>query len=513
MKVVCDACGMKYSIDDSRITGRAFKIRCKQCAHVLLVRGRAPTAEPAPAGTWFAVLDGTSRPIELAELRRRRAAGEIGDRTLVWREGLDDWCELGSVDELRPAVPALETSGAEPTEVSSVLPPAAAAGSPIVIGEIEAAPGSSAAARKAEPAAAVHGPTLRHQRNESSVLFSLREIARIAEPPRAAATPVIEGSGLIDIRSIARKIAPARPEPSAPDVPLFGPVTLEPAVLVPRRPGSDRRLLWALAASVGALAVVTTVLLLVVLRSRGPARPEGLPSAKLAPIARSAPPEASPAQPAPGTAPTLVRMAPAAPGTPATVTTAPASVPTGHGTPATVTTAPVSPAAHAHAHAADAATPGSSPAATAPAAHVAAADRASARTPSASQVSPGGSPPPQLSPHPAAEACSEVTCLVNGYADKCCEIYRQAAALPEKLDRQAVAAGLAGIDASECRGKSSAHGDVAVSVKVSPAGAVTGVTVKSSPDPALSTCVTEVVQLATFARTQRGGAFAYTWRL
>ena len=151
-------------------------------------------------------------------------------------------------------------------------------------------------------------------------------------------------------------------------------------------------------------------------------------------------------------------------------------------------------------------------------------------SPSLAQTAPSSryertssAPAAQPSP-PAANACrevSEVSCLVNGYADRCCEIYKQAAAdpaapggpaLPEKLDRQAVAAGLAGIDTSECRGKSAAHGDVAVSVKVSPAGAVTAVTVKSSPDPALEACVVAAARQGTFARTQRGGAFSYAWR-
>jgi hypothetical protein len=41
---------------------------------------------------------------------------------------------------------------------------------------------------------------------------------------------------------------------------------------------------------------------------------------------------------------------------------------------------------------------------------------------------------------------------------------------------------------------------------------VTDVTVKSSPDPALDTCVTAAVRKGTFAATQHGGSFAYVWR-
>jgi TonB family protein len=124
--------------------------------------------------------------------------------------------------------------------------------------------------------------------------------------------------------------------------------------------------------------------------------------------------------------------------------------------------------------------------------------------------------------HPA-EACSVITCIVNDYADPCCAMYRRPAAagapapapradLPDSLDRAAIASGLGRIDARGCGQQSAAHGDVKVSVKVSPAGAVADVTVKSSPDPALDACVTAAVRKGAFPATQRGGSFAYVWR-
>jgi len=41
---------------------------------------------------------------------------------------------------------------------------------------------------------------------------------------------------------------------------------------------------------------------------------------------------------------------------------------------------------------------------------------------------------------------------------------------------------------------------------------VTAVTVRSSPDAALSACVTAAARKVSFARTQHGGSFAYVWR-
>ena len=39
MKIVCEACQAKYSIADDKVRGKVFKIRCKKCSHVIVVRG------------------------------------------------------------------------------------------------------------------------------------------------------------------------------------------------------------------------------------------------------------------------------------------------------------------------------------------------------------------------------------------------------------------------------------------------------------------------------------------
>jgi TonB family protein len=62
-----------------------------------------------------------------------------------------------------------------------------------------------------------------------------------------------------------------------------------------------------------------------------------------------------------------------------------------------------------------------------------------------------------------------------------------------------------------CGEKSPAKGQVKVSVKVSPDGHVTGVTVKSTPDPGLGSCVAGMMQKATFGKTQTGGSFSYPY--
>ena len=41
MKIVCDNCATKYSIADEKVRGKVFKIRCKKCSHIIVVRGGA----------------------------------------------------------------------------------------------------------------------------------------------------------------------------------------------------------------------------------------------------------------------------------------------------------------------------------------------------------------------------------------------------------------------------------------------------------------------------------------
>jgi TonB family protein len=66
---------------------------------------------------------------------------------------------------------------------------------------------------------------------------------------------------------------------------------------------------------------------------------------------------------------------------------------------------------------------------------------------------------------------------------------------------------------ARCVTRPTQAGEVKVSVQVSPSGAVTGVTVKSSPDPALEACVTAAVRNGAFPASQRDGSFGHAWRL
>jgi hypothetical protein len=133
-------------------------------------------------------------------------------------------------------------------------------------------------------------------------------------------------------------------------------------------------------------------------------------------------------------------------------------------------------------------------------------------------------PPPKDT---GKETCDEVSCVLNNYEGACCAKFRRggkAAAggdkaggpksdLPEALDRTMISEGVAKVKARvmSCGDKSPAKGQVKVSVKVNPDGAVTNVTVKNTPDPGLGNCVAGMMQKATFAKTQTGGSFSYPY--
>jgi predicted Zn finger-like uncharacterized protein len=262
MKIVCDACQAKYSISDDKVQGKVFKIRCKKCSNIIVVRGGAGAAEPAPAPQqeakdtrvydygyegggapaaddqiWHVVINQDQvGPMTAGEIQQRFAGGEIDAESYIWREGFADWLPLAQVDvfaSLAASAPAPSHGGA--AAVNAMF--GAGAGMNDESGTMRSDPGdlfASAAAsghhaheddggdlfggkpqNTAQQAAA--NAKLRGERNENSVLFSLNNLAQLASDRPAAAAPAAtgsapvgatgpaggEGSGLIDIRSMA----------------------------------------------------------------------------------------------------------------------------------------------------------------------------------------------------------------------------------------------------------------------------------------------------------------------
>src|SRR3954468_18241845 len=124
MKIVCEACQAKYSISDDKVRGKAFKIRCKKCSHIIVVRsadgnaasssGSSPAITPnAPSdNSWHIVVDGEQvGPLSASDIRGRLSRGEVSGETYIWREGLADWMKISAVPEFSDAG---EDDGASP---------------------------------------------------------------------------------------------------------------------------------------------------------------------------------------------------------------------------------------------------------------------------------------------------------------------------------------------------------------------------------------------------------------
>jgi predicted Zn finger-like uncharacterized protein len=227
MKIVCDACQAKYSISDDKVQGKVFKIRCKKCSNIIVVRGGASAAEPAPAPeqqkdtrvydygyeggqgapaaddqVWHVVINQDQvGPMTAAEVQERFARSEIDAETYVWREGFADWLPLAQVDQFA----ALAASGSTTAALGGgggghAAVAAMFGGGTDESGTVRSDPGDLFAAASAsskhadddggdlfgrKPAAAAPSSSaaanakLRGERNENSVLFSLNNLAQL----------------------------------------------------------------------------------------------------------------------------------------------------------------------------------------------------------------------------------------------------------------------------------------------------------------------------------------------
>jgi predicted Zn finger-like uncharacterized protein len=143
MKIVCDACQAKYSIADEKIQGKAFKIRCKKCSHIIVVKTvgegaaaavaekqKAAAAPDAAApetdqGGWHVVIDGEQvGPLTEAEVKDRLRQGKINAETLVWKEGFADWTALSAVSDLTAVLARITQHPAKPVPRSPPKPQA-----------------------------------------------------------------------------------------------------------------------------------------------------------------------------------------------------------------------------------------------------------------------------------------------------------------------------------------------------------------------------------------------------
>ncbi len=261
MKIECDKCAAKYSIADEKVRGKTFKIRCKKCSNVIIVRdkGAAADADTDDSGAdqaapgWHLAINGeTVGPLAEDDVRARYAGGEIDKDTAIWQEGFEDWIPLGDVATFADLPDAAPMGGGyDDGYGQDEDDPFANAN------QEDYAAGAAAASAAAVAASAPMNPgpasprvsSLTGQRNENSVLFSLDSLQALAtggnQAPKptagsnqhvgtkglATTAPGSEGSGLIDIRALGSMVGGDQPSahssssPAAVDdaaLPSFG---------------------------------------------------------------------------------------------------------------------------------------------------------------------------------------------------------------------------------------------------------------------------------------------------
>ena len=245
MKIVCDACSAKYSIADDKVKGKVFKIRCKKCSNIIVVRGTAGAGAsdepPAPQfdqkdtrvydygydeqggsasgadpaadadAVWHVVIDQEQvGPLTAADVQAKFAAGQIDAETYVWREGFADWQPLASIDVFAhlgasagggssgaDAVASMfgaaggDDGGTMRSNPDDLFAARGAAAAPADDGDVDGDLFGARGAASAPAAAAAPSSDkgkLRGERNENSVLFSLGNLAALAsDAPRAQA--------------------------------------------------------------------------------------------------------------------------------------------------------------------------------------------------------------------------------------------------------------------------------------------------------------------------------------
>jgi predicted Zn finger-like uncharacterized protein len=257
MKIVCESCGAKYSIADEKVAGKVFKIRCKKCSAVIVVKGDSPEGDESTRvydyggeAIWHVVVGGEQQgPFAPRQIGELLADGKIDWEAYVWREGMDGWQPAKDVEPLVSAVMADSDGAKAPKSVaygtgqvfggsSDMGADPFAAADDGGLGSVIAQQGKSSAgagddlfAKSARSpfsgaaeeeerasssgrisAARVSGAeALTGQRNENSVLFSLSNLQALATgsggaPVTMGVRPGMaqgEGSGLIDIRALA----------------------------------------------------------------------------------------------------------------------------------------------------------------------------------------------------------------------------------------------------------------------------------------------------------------------
>ncbi len=156
MKIICDQCGAKYSVDDSKVQNKSFKITCKKCGNKIVIHPnediskisdedktvadgspfsdtdwgqtggdemefddqatkifsyndvnnpeeqKSSTSAPITSGAdWYIHVNGEQKgPLKLQELQKFIQTQKLSEYTNAWRTGMADWIYIKDIPEL-----------------------------------------------------------------------------------------------------------------------------------------------------------------------------------------------------------------------------------------------------------------------------------------------------------------------------------------------------------------------------------------------------------------------------
>lgn len=310
MKVQCPQCSTSYRLPKGKAPAGGFKVRCKNCGHVIDVAAGESDAAEGEARWFVAVGNDKQGPLTLDEVTRRLDAGELASDTLVWRKGFKTWTRIAEVDEFQDRFEVAAGIGDEPTQLMPLAGvgaerPTGGMGGPSDSegGEPHGADGETSEGGTPEP--------MVWQRRETSVLFSLDDykVRKRTQQQPAIAQPET-------VIPVASTPASGVAEPARPAAQKAGMISLDASEIrhvaeALARRKQQRRIALMVVVGVAVVAVVAAGAYLFVTRAPSPA--EEVPAqVALAPEVAPAPvvvqtpepaPAAEPAQEAPEPAP------------------------------------------------------------------------------------------------------------------------------------------------------------------------------------------------------------------
>ena len=218
MKVTCEGCGAKYAVPEDKIQGsnRTFKVTCRQCGAPIVIKGIGSGSE---AKWYFAVGRDRRGPVDDTTIASHLSDGTLTPESLAWCQGMAGWEPVQTISELAHLLEGDGGEQSEPEDISNDTTLVSRSDIEAAHAAMDAAEESDAIPADTAPApsegsmlddlfdqgAPLDPSAPKHERADTSVLFSLDDLAKSTNNPLPGVTfePGQDGeySGLIDVHA------------------------------------------------------------------------------------------------------------------------------------------------------------------------------------------------------------------------------------------------------------------------------------------------------------------------